>query len=240
MLNHSRVLEYIKVELGFPYVQLELEDSEIIHHFTTYTLREFSRYVPEVKKTTIDFTVEAYKVPNIANEFYIVDPENIEILNVVDVYFGGEDYFIQGHPFFGPFSHYELREWALQTEMANQLKMFSSFDKTFSFQHPNIVRISPIPTTSGFCVVEYERMQPVDLRGIPNEFQMLFSDLALADVQIIIGRIRSKYSAGSGMRTPFGEIPIGSEILEEGKEKKREILEVMTRLSLPNVVMDMG
>jgi len=240
MLNHTRVLDYIKHELGFPFMQLELEDDQIVEHFTTYSLREFSRYVPEVKKINLDLTSSVYKVPNRQNEFYISDPENIEILNVIDLYFGGEQYYINGHPYFGPFSHSELREWALQTEMANQLKMFSSFDTTFQFSHPNILRISPVPTTNTttICTVEYERMQPSDLRGIPNEFQILFCEFACADIMIRLGRIRSKY-AGQ-MRTPWGEIPIGAEILDEGKEKKRELVEKMERLVLPNVVCDHG
>ncbi len=239
MLNHTRVLDYIKQELGFPFMQLELEDNDIVEHFTTYSLREFSRYIPEVKKINLNLTSSTYKVPNRQNEYYLADPQNIEILNVVEIYFGGEDYYINGHPYFGPFTHFELREWALQTEMANQLKMFSSFDKTFQFIHPNMVRISPIPDDANLCTVEYERMQPEDLRGIPNEFQILFCEFSAADIMMRIGRVRQKYSGGS-LRTPFGEIPLGAEIFQEGKDKKRELVERMQTLCLPNVVVDHG
>ncbi len=239
MLNHSRVLDYIKGELGFPFQQLEFEDDIIVEHFKTYTLREFSSYVPEVKRLSLNLTIKAYRVPGIQNEFYIVDPDNIEILNVVDVYFPATDLYIHGHPIFGPFTHFEIREWALATEMANQVKSFSSWDKTIQFIHPNIVRITPVPNELDNCTVEYERMQPEDLRGIPNEFQVLFCEFSLADIMIRIGRIRKKYGDGQ-IRTPFGEIPLSAEIFDEGKEKKREILEKLERLALPNVSIDHG
>jgi len=238
MLNHSRVLGYIKDHLGFPHVHLELDDQQIIQRFVTYTLREFSEYVPDVNRVPIDLNDSTYKVPNIQNEFYIKDPDNVEILNVIDIYFDGTDELLHGAPIFGPMSHFEIREWALAEEMAGQTKMFSSFDKTFEFRTPNIVRISPVPTTGAFCTIEYERMQPEDLRKIPNEHQILFCKFALSDIMIQIGRIRKKY--GGQIRTPFGEIPLNEEIGDEGKELKRECVEKMERLFLPNVSIDFG
>lgn len=238
MLNQNRVLNYIKHNLGFPFQHLEYEDEKIVEYFTTYSLREFSHYVPEVKKIPLNLTLDINKVPNIENEFYITDPQNIEILNVIELYFPGNELYMHGHPFFGPWTHFEIREWSLATEMANQLKTFSSFDTTFEFTHPNIIRISPVPTEHT-VIVEYERIQSSDLGGIPNDFQVLFCDYALADMMIILGRIRTKFGGGN-MRTAFGEIPIGAEILDEGKEKKRELIEKLERLSLPNVTIEFG
>ncbi len=238
MLNHSRVLGYIKDHLGFPHVNIELDDSQIIQRFVTYSLREFSEYIPDIKKIPLNLNDSTYRVPGIKNEFYIRDPQNIEILNVIDIYFDGTDELLHGSPIFGPFNHFEIREWALAESMAKDTKMFSSFDKTFEFRTPNIVRISPVPTTGSKCTIEYERMQPEDLRGIPNEHQIIFCKLALADIMIQIGRIRKKY--GGQIRTPFGEIPLNDEVGDEGKELKREVIEKMERLYLPNVSIDFG
>ena len=87
--------------------------------------------------------------------------------------------------------------------------------------------------------VEYERMQAADFSGVPNEWQRIFQELCLADIMIIIGRIRKKYGDGT-LRTPFGEIPVGSEILEEGKEKRRELLEKLQANLIPNVRINFG
>lgn len=241
MLNQSRVLNYVKDNLGFPFQFMELEDDKIIEYFTNYSLREFSRYVPEVRTMALNLGFSANQVVGRVNEFYIYEPEGREILNVVNIYFPVGQSLIFGHPPLGPFSQGELRTWALDVEVAGMIKQFSSYDYTHEFRHPNILIIRPNPTSSEYNViaVEYERMQAEDLRGVPNEFQILFCELALADIMIVLGRIRKKYGGGT-LRTPFGEVPLEAEILDEGRDKKRDIIEKLTAGSLPNVVLDIG
>lgn len=239
MLNSNQVLSYVKDNLGFPFMKLELEDTKIMEFIQTYSLKEFSYYIPEVKWLGLNLDLVANHVPGRSNEFYIEEPQGLEILNVTDIYFSGGDLFLFGHPPLGPLCHGELREWALLVETSMQTKMFSSFDRTFRFIHPNMVRISPVPNNMGYCTVEYERMQSPDFSGVPNDVQRYFLDLALADIMIVIGRIRKKYSGGN-LRTPFGEIPLEAEIFEEGKDKKREVLEKLQAGPMMNVVFDRG
>jgi len=240
MLNQQLVLEYIKDNLAFPFMHLELTDEKIIEYFSTHTIKTFGYWVPQVWKIPLNTNLTSNKVPGIGNEFYIGDPQGLEILNVVDFYTSKGELYLLGHPPLGPMSHGEIKEWALQVEMAMQTKMFSSFDYTCEFKHPNIIRISPLPSSNlGVITVEYERQQPPDLSGIPNDVQYIFKELALADIMIVIGRIRKRYGGGT-LRTPFGEIPLESEIFDEGKEKKREILENLERLWIPNVRVDFG
>ena len=238
MLNQSKALQYIKDNLGFPFMTLELEDDKILEYITTYTLREWSYYVPQTVKTYLNLDLAANKVPGKANEFYITDEQGLEILNIKNIYLPLGNQILFGQPPLGPLSHGELREWALAVETSQTVKLFSSFDYTFEFSHPNIVRISPTPNGVGVVTVEIERMQPSDLSGIPNELQVLFCEFCLADIQIVIGRIRRKYSA---IRTPFGEIPLeGESIFSEGKEKKRELIEKLSLGPLLNITFDKG
>lgn len=240
MLNQSRVLDYVKNHLGFPFMQLELTDEQIIEHFTTYSLREFSYYIPDVKRMNLNLLNSNLQVPGRSNEFYLEDLDGLEILNVIEVYFPLGHYIMHGHAPLGPLSHGELREWALSTAMSMDVLMHSSYDKTYEFRHPNVLRISPIsPQHDVNVTVEYERIQPPDLRGVPNDLQIIFCQFALADTMIVLGRIRKKYSDGQ-MRTPFGEIPISAEILDEGKEMKRELLDRLKETFLPNVTVDFG
>jgi len=237
MLNKSRVLTYVKQNLGFPFMQLELEDEEILEYIEVYSLREFSYYVPEVKRTYLNLLVESNKVPGRTNEYYISDEQGLEILNVVDLYSDSGQYMVYGHPPLGVFSHNELREWALAVATSMDVKMFSSFDITFEFMHPNKIRISPFPANLRYVTVEYERVQNPDLSGIPNEFQVLFCEFALADIMIMLGRIRAKYE---NMRTPWGEIPISKEIMDEGKDKKKDLIDKLSLGPLMNVIIDHG
>jgi len=240
MLNQQRVLDYIKRNLGFPFMHLELQDEEIIEYFTENSLREFSYYFPEKKRVGVNLNTEANKVPGRSNEFYISEIQGLEILNIVDVYFSEGNSILLGHPPIGVLSHGELREWALAVETSQTTKLFSDYDYTFEFIHPNKFRISPLPINEAQVTVEYERIQHPDLSGIPNEFQVLFQEFALADIMMVIGRIRKRYGGGN-LRTPFGEIPLESDVYEEGKEKKRELIDKFeSKHMILNVRIDHG
>lgn len=239
MLNQSEVLEYIKDNLAFPFMFLELTDEKIIDYFTKHTRKTYSYYIPQKVMTSVNTTVESNKVPGKGNEYYITEPDGLEILNVVDIYTTTGDLYMFGHPPLGIFSMGELKEWALSVSNAMMTKMFSSFDFTFEFKHPNVLRISPVTSALGWVAIEYERQQPEDLSGVPNDLQEEFKNLALADIMLVIGRIRKRYGGGS-LRTPFGEIPLESDIFDEGKELRRETIEKLERLFIPNVRIDHG
>jgi hypothetical protein len=238
MLNESRVLNYIKSHLGFPFQFLEKTDEEIMQYVQEYTIREWSEYNPQPDRILmLDVTAERTKVPGKQNEYYLEEPEGLEIFNVVDVYYNMSDLLVHGHMPLGPLSYGDLANWALATQMAVDLKQFSSFDKSFIFKHPNVLRISPVFSLASekWVAVQYERMQPKDFSGIPNEFQILFCDFALADIMIMLGRVRKRYT---DLKTPFGDIPVSAEIFDEGTTKKKEILDRLIAGTLTNVILD--
>jgi len=239
MLNQSRVLEYIKVNLGFPYQMIEYTDQQILEHVTTFSLREFSYYIPDVVTIGYNLGAPANKVPGKGNEYYIEDELGLEIFGIANIYFSGANLYMFGHPPFGPMSFGELRSWILDVEVAGWMKQFSNWDYTYEFKSPNIVRISPSPLSSEHWVaIEYERSQPKDLSKIPNDLQMLFCDLACADIMILIGRIRKKYDGN--LKTPFGDIPISAEIGDEGKEKRAAIIDKLNTSIMTNIVLNIG
>ena len=102
MLNQSRVLQYIKMNMAFPFQFIEYTDDQILEYISTYTLREFSYYVPD--KVTIGYNVQlaANKVPGKANEYYIQDEDGLEILNVSNIFFSQTNLLISGNPPLGP------------------------------------------------------------------------------------------------------------------------------------------
>lgn len=241
MLNQSRVLQYIKTNLAFPFQKIEYTDEMILDYVVKFSLKEFSYYIPDRETVGLNLANALNRVPGRSNEFYIVDNMNLEILNVANIYFDMGNLMFFGHPTFGAFSINDVAQFALNVEVAGMVKQFSSWDYTFEFKHPNIVRISPNPTSSnGWIAVEYERIHPPDFSKIPNEFQIIFCDFALADIMIQLGRIRAKYSEGGGIASPFGNIPISSGILDEGKEKKKDLIDKLTAGSIPNVVIVFG
>ena len=141
MLDQSRVLDYIKRNLGFPFSHLELTDTEIIEYVTTHTIRTFSKYVPWVKNIPMNLTLESLQVSGRQNEF-LIPAGSDEILNVRNVYFDGSDLYFHGHPYIGVMNYQELPDFALQTIKAMGSKLYSVQDKTIEFRHPNILRRS--------------------------------------------------------------------------------------------------
>jgi len=240
MLNSSKVLKYVKTELGYPYSLIELDDTEILEHIEEFTIPEFSHYFPDKTTTSVNLAVTTNKVSGKSNEYYITDDLNLEIYSVIDIYYSGSENYMFGHPVFGPMGLSDVASWALDTEVAGMIKKFSSFNRTFEFKHPNILRISPAPTNINYITVEYERCQPTDFSKIPNDLSPIFLELCLSDIMIVLGRIRSKYATGETIKTPYGEIPIQANILDEGRDKKREILEKLTIGSMPNVIVNFG
>ena len=237
MLNDSKVLRYVKDNIGFPFHKIEFKDADILSYIKEYSISEFSHYSPEKKKLNMNL-ISNPKVPYTQNEYYIHEPEGREILNVRDVIFSMSSHMITGHPPFGPFGLGDIKEWALATEVSSMIKQFSSFDYTWEFTHPNILRVSPVPTSEGRALVEYEIEQSKDFSGIPNDIQLYFLNLALADTMIRLGRLRKRYEGN--IRTPFGEIPISAEIYDEGKELKRETIEKLEMLFIPNISIEFG
>jgi len=238
MLNASRVLDYVKSNIGFPWQFIELTDPQILEYIVKFTLRTFDMYFPDENTIGYNLSAVANKVKNMENEFYLVDPDNREILNISHIYFPLGNWIMFGHSPIGPLSFGELESWALNTEIAGWVKSFSSWNYTFVFKHPNIFSIRPVPHDDHIAI-EYERHHAEDFSTIPNALQMWFCDLAMADIMILIGRIRKKYGDG-GLHTPFGDINLSTDIYEEGQTKRSEVIEKLTAGALPNVVVSFG
>lgn len=238
MLNQQKVLSYIKSELGLPFMHLEWSDDKILEFITEHTLDEFSYFQPDINRMNLNLSLAANKVPGRSNEWFLNEPNGLEIFNIIDIYFGMGNSIMMGHPPMGALSYGELGQFALDVTTSMTTKMFSNYDPIFEFMHPNVVRISGMSLNDNSVTVEYERMHSKSLGTISNEFHYLFKQFALADVMIAIGRIRKKY--GGNMRTPFGEIPLEDSIYEDGKELKRDIREKLDNTLVTNVIIDHG
>jgi len=240
MLNDNLVLDFIKENLAFPFQKLEIDDDKILDYTKRFTLRKFSYYVPDKNKISLNMILPVNKVPSTTNEFYVRDPEGIDIMNVIEVVPMQGDYLLSGHPFSGMAQDMiSMRDWALNVSNAMTARTFSNLDKTWEFEPPNIIRISNDVYAWQRCTIIYERLQPTDFRKIPTDLHMLFMEYALACMMENIGRIRKKYSQGT-LRTPFGEIPLGDEIFEEGQQKKQDIEQRMETLFTPNISVVFG
>lgn len=246
MLNWSDVLFYIKGRLALPSMFIEKEDDELKRWIKLTALREFSDYIPDIAWTAVDPTSTIFQT-NDSNVFKFFDAEELEILGVRNYYYSDSGYFATGHPVFPVFggahsgncmTGSELANFALKSMQSNMYRKFSYWGYTGKFLRPNKVRI--LPEISDAFIIEYERMQPEDLRNIPAEHSRSFMELALAEIMLWIGSIRTHYGNGQ-IQTPFGEIPLqGDTIKSEGQDLKREVIERLREVSIPGVYVDIN
>ena len=82
MLTLNKVVDYVKDNLGWPFMHLELTDEQISEYIQKNTVPEYSYYIPQVAKVPVNTELAAAKVPGVGNEFYIWDPQGLEILNI--------------------------------------------------------------------------------------------------------------------------------------------------------------
>ena len=128
-------------------------------------------------------------------------------------------------------------EYELSDLLATNTRLFSKYNYTFEFKHPNVVRISPVYVYEKI-VIEYERKHALDLSSIPNMYEYQFKELCIALVMQWIGRIRKRYQ---NIQTPFGEINLSADDLySEGNERLNNIIEQFRALNLTNIIFDRG
>jgi hypothetical protein len=241
MLNQNKVLNYIKTNLGFPYQFIEMEDSAILDYISKYTISEYSHFFPHTNTIGYNLKSPVNLVPDKANEYYIQDPDGLEIIDIKSIIFRMSQLTMFGHPPLGPLSLGELPSWTLAVETAGWIKTYSNWNYTYEFKHPNVIRISPTPVSEDICVIEYERVHDPSFSTITADLAHMFMDFCLADIMILLGRIRSKYSEGGGLATPFGNVPLqGSQLYDEGREKKKELLDKFEQGSLPSLSWHFG
>lgn len=236
MLSWSQILQRTKEELGFPFHYIEKTDDEIIDYCKRNALKKYDTFFPQKWRLTIDSSDPELSVPNRTNEYYLIDPDDRDIFNIVEFIPDVSATLMTGHPYMGVFGFGELENFSLKTFQANNAKIWSIWSYNPEFIYPNVMRVTP--KWSGRAVVEYERSNDPELSSIPTDRHDIFIDLCLAMIKMMIGRIRKRFNP---IQTPFGEIQIaGDDLFNEGKELLDKTMDLMRVGSLPNVIFSHG
>ncbi len=236
MLSWNFIVERIKIEMSHPFQMLEKTDDEIIDYLKLFALRKFEQYFPQKWRVSLNCSDPSIKVPGRQSEYYIIDPDERQIKNIVAFIPAVGPMIMNNHPWFGPWTTSGVEEWHLSTYNSNLLKPFSNFNYNHEFIPPNMIRISPI--YSGRATIEYERSHDPELSTIHPELEDVFTDLSLSMFMMMIGRIRQKYTTTN---TPFGDIPLnGDLVFNDGKELYDRTIDLLKMGSLPNVSFDYG
>jgi hypothetical protein len=232
MLSPDSVLEYVKLNLGFPYKSIEHEDQTILNYINTHTVNLFSGYVADIARMQFDADDA---VPGTNNAEYIMnDPEGCDILNVKDVIHSITDAFVTNHPWLFFPSYDDLPGHYIDIFRSRTQNMLSLTKKTYEFVPPNKLYLTPIRFVTAF-LVKYERTHPTDYSTIPAQWISVFLDLALADVKDLVASIRELYGE---LTTPWGPIPLNPEALRANAESIRTpALEKLASIP-PSLILD--
>jgi len=236
MLNESTVLNYIKTKLALPYLPLELSDDDILNIVRYITIPFFSKYIPDVYELSIDSSDDKYKT-NKDNEFKILDPDGLPILNVLECIFDQSAMTMSGEPIMGLMGGdwNSLIKYVSDVEKGRSISKYSAMRYTIEFKAPNIIRIMPKP--SGKFIVRYEREHKHDFSTIPTEFKTHFLDLAYADVANQVSKIRQHFRE---IQTPFGTVELNTDKLdEEIRDIRDKFMDELKNYNL-GIIVDRG
>jgi hypothetical protein len=218
VLTVEQIVSYIKRTLGTPFVSIELVDSIIETIVIEDVLPIFTQYVPDSNRIIIDKSKKDQRVdPKIKNLYWVRDPDEREVLCVVDVTETHGALIASNYPIILPIGSYEsLPEMVLNIHKAEYAMKYSTSDLTWKQeQNLNQVWIYGNDSLSNYYSVRYTRTHAEDLSTVPYEYIQSFRDLSLAQVQIVLGNIRQKYGT---LNTPLGDIQINTEIGAKGTE----------------------
>lgn len=189
-------IDDIKVSLGYPVVDLELEDS-VIGKLVDKAFREVSRYITETRFVTIPYSTTAidvtkYKINSVVQIFRSVNPSGHN--NVTDVYS-----LTAMNTSTSPSANPLLSDYIYRTQM-NQLKSTITTDLDFTFDKED---------QKLYINTYFPRPQKVTLAYIPEfkdvsevreQYWVNFIlRLSLALTKETLGRVRSKYELSSSL-----------------------------------------
>lgn len=231
MLTKEKVLNHVKLNLGFPYKAIEHSDSILLEYIYTHTIPFFSNYIPDKARMVLN------NENRVGENLYILnDPEGCDILSIQDLIPNASASYVAGHPIYPAFTFDDLPIFTLQVSKARMISQF--IRPTFEWIPPNKLYITP--STYSIIkeyMVRYTRTHPTSFYTIPVTFQSIFLDLCTADCLDIIASIRSQYGS---LNTPFGEINLNPDaLISRASELRNSAVEKLNTIP-PATIVEIG
>lgn len=220
MLNSTRIIRYIEKHLGYKFMDLELSPDDIIEDIREYTLKTYSKYFPYIVPADV-IDSERVEVDK-CNKLYI-DSKGLNILSINRLITGNYEYVDPSIILRTPIP----RDIFAATTNMDMNSMIQN-PVTFRFYPPNTIEIYPSVMASTNSVVYLNCVHPKHFGTIPDNMEEQFLKLALLDVKSSLYEIRHRFA---NLETPYGNIELFIDDLQEAESKKEELLEVWRKLS---------
>jgi len=226
--SYANLLDYIKLNLGAGTNDFEFSDDQIIDIICKHTLPLFSKYNPLIRY------------------YRMTDSHNLITENPTLIYqFKNFGYKIMKINMIAPTSSIQDMNMLYSQALRTNAQDVTDFLMNMNYMHMSNIAVAP-NVWRFFAPDKIEIIRTHDALTFSRDFITevacihkepstinpdLYSymrDLALADIMIYIGRIRSKFE---NFATPFGEVQVASRSwVDEGNTLRRETIEAMTSI----------
>ncbi len=226
--TYSNLLDYVKLNLGASTSAFEFTDEQMIDIFRDHTIPEFSKYIPLIRyyRMTADenlITESPTRVYQFKNFCYKIMKINsiIGTATLQDM----DMLYLQA----GRQAAYDVTEMLMNANYAH-MSAIAIPPQTWRFFAPDKIEIINATDTMSLnndFIAELACIHENPTTINPDQYNML-RDLALADIMIYVGRIRSKYES---FTTPYGEVQVAARSwVDEGTQLREKALEALKLL----------
>ena len=221
MLTSTKVLRYIEKNLGYKFTELELDPDEIMDDLKMFSIKTYSKYFPyviSINQSNLTLT------DNRLNKFVMNPGNDIEILSVNRVVTGNMDYSDPSIMLRGGSSQGD----AFSSVLANDMASMVANPITFRFYPPDVIEIYPAIIGLTQLTVFINCVHPGHFATIPTNMEEQFLKFALLEAKVSLYQLRHRFS---NLETPYGNIELFIEDLQEAEGKRDELIEYWRKMS---------
>ena len=226
--NYANLIDYIKLNLGASTNAFEFTDEEITDIICEHTIPLFSKYNPLIRYYRM--TYDANCITESPTHIYQFKNFGYKIMKINQII-----------PSSSVQDYNQMYSMALRTGAQDvtdylmnmnimQMSNVAVAPHTWRFFAPDkieIVKTTDAITFSQDFITEVACIHN-DPTTVSPDMYVYLRDLALADIMIYIGRIRTKFQS---FNSPYGEINVASQSwVEEGNQLRRDTVEALKNM----------
>jgi hypothetical protein len=230
--NWDNLLSYIKLNFGTIVNAMEYSDEDLIEIISEHVMPEFSKYLPLVRYYvltesenlvsntpvhTFEFKNFDYKILRINQ--VVRKPSTLDLSQFYNIQANGGD----------------ITNFLMTMNTVSMAADVVAID-TWTYRAPKYIELisgsNNYGTSKNFiAVLDCVHKDPGTVD--PDQYHLL-RDLALANIMIFIGRIRTKFQS---FNTPHAQVDIpAQELLQEGQQLKADIIQQLNDLPPDNYI----
>ena len=226
--SFSNLIDYIKLNLGASTNAFEFTDEEMVDIICEHTLPLFSKYNPLIRYYRMTYANNLItEEPTYIYQFKNFNYRIMKINNIIPTSSVEDLNMLYSQALRTNFM--DVTEFLMNMNYL-QMSNIAVAPHTWRFFPPDkieITRTTDAITFSEDFIVDVAVIHP-DPSTVNPDLYVYLRDLALADIMIYIGRIRSKFESFS---SPYGEVQVAARSwIDEGNQLRQDTIQAMTSL----------